>query len=332
VPWSKVFSFDDPIPYQSTIFAADVELIPTTRGQFYGELTQVRLQRVWMQRYYMTLPQVHTVANRPGRTIFTFLAEEELPALQHRGMDLLPGEIAVSGVGVLHQRSPANLRHGTASLADDDLRISYKAIVGRELAENRLNPIVRPNHEVISRLWCLHRVIGQLAHDAPDLFDRPEVVKAFDQKLVHVMTRCLAEGTFANFTPCHRRHDAIVKKLEEFLEANPNRAVYLPELCEAVGAAERTLRASCEEHLGMGPVRYLTLRRMHLARRELLRSDPAKTTVTTVATDYGFWELGRFAVAYRRLFGELPSESLRRCPKEQRLNRPSSLAATRSLQ
>jgi AraC-like DNA-binding protein len=51
----------------------------------------------------------------------------------------------------------------------------------------------------------------------------------------------------------------------------------------------------------MGPIRYLTLRRMHLARRALLREN-LSATVTQIATDHGFWELERFAVAYRALF------------------------------
>jgi AraC-like DNA-binding protein len=79
----------------------------------------------------------------------------------------------------------------------------------------------------------------------------------------------------------------------------------------------------------MGPIRYLTLRRMHLARRALLGADASKTNVTRIVTDHGFWELGRFSVAYRALFGESPSETLRR-PAESRaiyLNRPSSLSA-----
>jgi AraC-like DNA-binding protein len=69
----------------------------------------------------------------------------------------------------------------------------------------------------------------------------------------------------------------------------------------------------------MSPTRYLWLRRMHLARRALRMADPEATTVTEIATNYGFWELGRFSVAYRALFGESPSASLRRPPDDFRL-------------
>jgi AraC-like DNA-binding protein len=64
----------------------------------------------------------------------------------------------------------------------------------------------------------------------------------------------------------------------------------------------------------MSPKRYLWMRRMNLARRALRSADLEYTTVTEVATKYGFWELGRFSVTYRSLFGEPPSAALRRPP------------------
>lgn len=179
------------------------------------------------------------------------------------------------------------------------------------------------------RLLKLHKSVGQLAHDSPDILKLPPVLRALENELIHIMVKCLVDGA-AEPAAGSRRHDTIVARFEEFLEANPDRPLYLAEICAAIGVAERTLRACCEEHLGMGPIRYLTLRRMNLVRRALLRADPSKVTVTRIVTDHGFWELGRFSIAYRALFGESPSETLRR-PTEQtagHLNRPLSLAAT----
>ena len=141
------------------------------------------------------------------------------------------------------------------------------------------------------------------------------------------MTRCLTDSISSTTRLGKQRHDVIVSRFEEFLEANSDQPLYLAEICAAIGVAERTLRAACEEHIGMGPIRYLALRRMHLVRRALLQADSSKATVTRIATDHGFWELGRFSVAYRSLFGESPSKSLRSVPNNRTavVNRPSSL-------
>jgi AraC-like DNA-binding protein len=57
--------------------------------------------------------------------------------------------------------------------------------------------------------------------------------------------------------------------------------------------------------------KYVMLRRMRAVRRALQEADPELTQVTDIATEYGFWELGRFAVKYRLVFGETPSPTLR---------------------
>jgi transcriptional regulator GlxA family with amidase domain len=86
----------------------------------------------------------------------------------------------------------------------------------------------------------------------------------------------------------------------------------VPDLAAAAGVSERTLRDAFQAYFGMGPVQYLRVRTLNLARRALQRSDPALTTVTDVAMQFGVWELGRFAHRYELLFGELPSDTLRR--------------------
>ena len=179
----------------------------------------------------------------------------------------------------------------------------------------------------MSRLLKLHERVGK-SKTTPALLELPQVSQALEQQLIHLMVRCLTEGASLKMKAGDHRHDAIVARFEEFLEANPNTPLYLPEICAAVGVGERTLRLACEEHLGMGPIRYLALRRMYLVRRALARAVSSTTTVTRIVTDHGFWELGRFSVNYRMMFGETPSVTLQRPPDDRliRSNRPSSLA------
>src|SRR5258708_20053261 len=215
------------------------------------------------------------------------------------------------------------------SLSKEDLDAACQVVTGHEYAVSSLKRLVRPAPELMSRLLKIHEMVGQLAKTTPEMLSLPEVVQALEQELILVMIRCLTESASSETTAGSHRHDMIVPRFEEFLEANPAQPLYLPQICAAIGVAERTLRAACVEHLGMGPIRYLSLRRMHLVRRALLRADPSTATVTRLATDHGFWELGRFSVAYRALFDESPSESLRRPPDDLRisLDRPSSLVS-----
>jgi AraC-like DNA-binding protein len=293
VPWSRVFSFSDPLACQAVIWSADCELFPTAIGSFRAELTQIGMNSLWMHRIRVSLPQVNTVAVKPGRRAIGFLIEPNSSPLQHCGLEVLPGDIIVNGFDVTY---------GTMSLPLDDLDAAAEAIIGREFPKTPHKRIIRPGSALMLRLLTLYKSVGQLAHDSPDLLELPEVLRALENELIHIMVRCLAEGAAVEPTVGSRHHDTIVARFEKFLEANPDRPLYLTEICAAIGVAERTLRASCEEHLGMGPIRYLTLRRMHLVRRALLRADPSKATVTRIVTDQGFWELGHFSIAYRALF------------------------------
>jgi AraC-like DNA-binding protein len=327
VPWSNVLTFADPFPYQAAIRAADVELYPTTRGEFRAELTQINLNQLWMQRFHEKLPEVYASKIRPGRRVIGFLTAANQPTFQHCGMGLSPRDIVICNRDVMHQRTEGDCRFGTMSLGTDDFDAACMAITGHEFSEPPSKHLVRPSLDLMSRLLKLHEMVGQIAKTTPAILELPEVARALEQELIHLMIRCLTEGVPSGMTTGGRRHDAIIARFKEFLEANPDQPLYLTEICGAIAVSERTLRVACEEHLGMGPIRYLSLRRMHLVRRALLRADPSTATVTRLATDHGFWELGRFSVAYRVLFGETPSETLRR-PSDDRpvfLNRPSSI-------
>jgi AraC-like DNA-binding protein len=310
-------TFDDPYPYQCAIRAADVDAFVTGQGRFHAELTRVDLGRVWMQRARENLSRVLHYTTNGSRAPIIFLIDSDQPAMRHSGVKVAPGEVIVDGAAPEHHnRTDAASHWGAMSLTPDDLAAAGRALVGRELAATSVARLVRPERPVMSRLLTLHAEAERLAKSEPERLEHPEVTKALEQSFVHAMVGCLTEGACVEMTAGGRHHVAIMARLEEFVAANQDRPVYLAEICAATGASERTLRTCCQEHLGMGPIHYLWLRRMHLTRRALLQATPATATVTAVATDHGFWELGRFASEYRALFGETPVSSLRRPPAE----------------
>jgi AraC-like DNA-binding protein len=102
----------------------------------------------------------------------------------------------------------------------------------------------------------------------------------------------------------------LVRKVEDWIEEQPAQSVI--DICHGLGVSLRTLQRAFHGTLGIGPSRYLAVRRLARARNALLAAEPYETSVTAIAIDLGFWELGRFAGYYRRMFGESPSETLRR--------------------
>jgi AraC-like DNA-binding protein len=153
---------------------------------------------------------------------------------------------------------------------------------------------------------------GQLAEEAPEIIANPDAARGLEQVLIEAMIGCLGEGEAREDSTVQRQHELIMRRFRRVLEENPDDPLFLPEICGAINVTDRTLRLCCQEHLGMGPKRYMLLRRMHLARRALREGAPSAATVTEIATRYGFWHLGHFTGAYRSLFGELPSATLNR--------------------
>jgi AraC family transcriptional regulator, ethanolamine operon transcriptional activator len=101
----------------------------------------------------------------------------------------------------------------------------------------------------------------------------------------------------------------VVRGAEQFLAGHLDPVIRIDELCQAAGTSLSRLERSFRDVFGVGPRRYLALRRFASARRELLGGDTA--LVTDAATRWGFFHLGRFAQEYGQLYGERPSDTLR---------------------
>ena len=106
-------------------------------------------------------------------------------------------------------------------------------------------------------------------------------------------------------------HASVVGRAEAYLRAHIDTRVPVARLCRVVGVSERSLRNAFYAAHGMGPKRWTLLARLEGVHRTLREDRSRSVTVTGVAIEHGFNELGRFAVSYREAFGETPSATLR---------------------
>jgi AraC-like DNA-binding protein len=88
-------------------------------------------------------------------------------------------------------------------------------------------------------------------------------------------------------------------------------------LARTVHVSLRSLQAGFQAHVGKPPMTYLRDLRLQGIHEALAKASPGTTTVETVAYSWGMLHMGRFAAAYRRTFGELPSQTLKRPPLQR---------------
>ena len=101
-----------------------------------------------------------------------------------------------------------------------------------------------------------------------------------------------------------------VLKVEEYLRANCHQAITTSQLASFAGVSVSALYAGFKRHRSYTPIEFLKEVRLRHVRDDLLTGVPG-TTVKEVAARWGFNHFGRLSGQYGRLFGELPSETLR---------------------
>jgi transcriptional regulator GlxA family with amidase domain len=120
--------------------------------------------------------------------------------------------------------------------------------------------------------------------------------------------------------PLRARYQAVRRAIRYF--EGLDHPITVPALAVAADVSERSLERGFQETAGITPRTFMRLDRMHRARQDLRVADALSSSVTNVAIQHGFTELGRFAVDYKRMFGESPSTTLRRAVR----SRPKRLA------
>ncbi|MEB3244351.1 MAG: helix-turn-helix domain-containing protein [Cyanobacteriota bacterium] len=159
-------------------------------------------------------------------------------------------------------------------------------------------------------LRCFMRRIFAIAERAPARLRRPSTQRLIREDLIPLLLEALITGPAVTRRPPARID--LVKEVQQWMHAHPTEPITLAELCRQAHASRRTLIQGFHDHLGMGPMAYLKILRLHGIRQRLLHADPSQLQIGPLADAWGFHNQGHFAAHYRHLFGERPSDTLRR--------------------
>jgi transcriptional regulator GlxA family with amidase domain len=102
-----------------------------------------------------------------------------------------------------------------------------------------------------------------------------------------------------------------VRRAEEYMRAHLKAAISIVDLLRICGCSRSVLFAAFRNARGYTPMEFLTEQRLQSAREKLLKPHPV-ASVSSIALDCGFINLGRFSQVYRKRFGERPSDTLRK--------------------
>ena len=308
---SSVLTFTEPDQMEAAHVASRAEVVPIARERLTWQVTRVELDDVWLVRVQESGPRIRYVELAPERTFLSFLVRPG-PDVVVRGVSRSPCSLIRHAQGqAFHERTSGPTDWVSLSIPTSEFVAAGSALAGRDLSAPRDPQVVMPAPGNMANLLRAQTAVSNLAENSPHLLANVEVARALKQSLIGATIACLSDSDACDDKWTQQTHDTIMRRFRRVLEEHPNRPIYLPEICAAIGVPERTLRLCCQEQLAMSPKQYLTRRRMHLVRRALLAA-VAEATVTEIATRFGFWHLGRFSAGYQTIFGELPSTTLAR--------------------
>ena len=155
----------------------------------------------------------------------------------------------------------------------------------------------------------LHRLSCQIAGSDPaiPLGETPE-------SLAILALSCLRGGDIRPPRPGRsKRLQTLQHALEIIARSDPG-SLPVEALVSRCAVSRRTLEHAFQDGLGISPAAYLKARRLLSFNRDLLRTAAEQTSVAALVDRHGFRHPGQLAADYRALFGERPSDTLRRQP------------------
>ncbi len=308
--------------------SSDLELTAARYGHVMGfaESSFVAPRPFWVSFASVTLGAVHlsrTVATAarirqvPSDSVMMIISQRGCTSIESRDTEIASqrGDVALVPPFDAHLYQSMDLAEDLMVSTDlgsiakhvvmhgDDRQI--RTALSRPLGFDLTSTVGAQCYRAIQFAW------SQLAD--PVMPEPPKVLEAaYEELLLSALSTLLLPALKEDAAPDRQDLGSdLVRRACELIRARAGDPIRIADIAAALGVSIRHLQAGFRRHLGTTPQRFLSDCRLERARSMLQAALPGET-VTGIALECGFGNLGEFAVRYRRRFGEKPSETFRK--------------------
>jgi AraC-like DNA-binding protein len=148
----------------------------------------------------------------------------------------------------------------------------------------------------------------------PAVAERPLVASTAAQHLAASVLATFPNTALTEPTASDSRdaHPVMLRRALAYIDDHADGPVTVADIAAAARVTVRALQYAFRRHLDTTPLGQLRRVRLSRTHHDLLNAGPERgTTVTEIASRWGFWHPGRFAALYRETYGRSPRQTLR---------------------
>ncbi len=190
----------------------------------------------------------------------------------------------------------------------------------KQLYQQKISPVLKVDCQKINyiRRLChqiyqlLFKINSQPYPSINPLLINHYVKQQLEEGVAKNLIIALAEATEIKLKKPQINRSIILQKAEEFYFSHLKSTFKTKDLCQELKISQRTLEYIFKDYYQMSPKNYFKHLRINALHRELQRQDE-KVNLSKIAEEFGFYHRGELAKDYYKIFGKLPSKTLRDC-------------------
>ena len=283
-------------------------------GHFHGRLSELCLgeAQLFVEQTSHALRQECTV---PSDYVWFGLPLTEARSVCINGVPVQPGRIAIHRGGSSFELVTPDDLQFWGIVVREEVLMSYARQFEREawLADVMDRPVLGVNEE---KKQDVQKVCSAIL-----LHPRQENTRVLHDSLRQSLCDDTLSALFSLFEAVEpvsadrnsgRHRHQLIERAGAYVRAHSDRLVTVSELCLALSTSRRALQIGFQDVLGVSPHAYIRALSLNGVRSHLNNANSPYASVQDAAAAFGFWHMSQFALDYRQMFGERPSETLKR--------------------